>query len=69
MSISIEEDDKSPAAPSPQKSFIIVENAEGQPASKEINWDGDQDKLNPINWNPRKKWLILGIISTMTFIT
>jgi hypothetical protein len=69
MSTSMEENDKSPAALSPQKSFIIVEKAEERPASKEVNWDSDQDKLNPINWNPRKKWLILGIVSTMTFIT
>jgi hypothetical protein len=68
MALSTDEE-KSPTALSPHEAFTTAERAEEQPASKEVSWDGDHDKLNPMNWTPRKKWLILAIVSTMTFIT
>jgi hypothetical protein len=31
--------------------------------------DGDNDPENPMNWQPKHKWLMLILISVMTFIT
>ena len=34
-------------------------------------WDEpvDQDPYNPMNWSPKKKWLNIGILSGITFVT
>ena len=34
-----------------------------------VNWDGENDELNPVNWKGSRKWLNLLIISLMAFIT
>lgn len=38
-------------------------------SSNVVNWDGDDDPLNPMNWKASKKWTNLGIIAMMAFIT
>ncbi|TVY84063.1 Efflux pump radE [Lachnellula suecica] len=38
-------------------------------APRDVDWDGPDDVLNPMNWTPGKKWRTLGIISLMTFVT
>lgn len=40
-----------------------------KPSSSEVNWDGDDDPLNPMNWKASKRWLNLVIIAMMAFIT
>lgn len=34
-----------------------------------VGWDGQDDPLMPLNFASRKKWLIVGLLSTITFIT
>lgn len=34
-----------------------------------VDWDGDNDPANPLNWPQRKKWTSMGIVSAITFIT
>lgn len=34
-----------------------------------VGWDGDNDRSNPMNWPAKKKWLNLGALSVMTFLT
>jgi hypothetical protein len=34
-----------------------------------VNWDGDQDPDNPLNWTLKKKWKNLTIVSLITLIT
>jgi hypothetical protein len=64
--------------PSPSPSLSIIEAGEiDQEAAQEVektpsnvvNWDGDRDELNPMNWKAAKKWRILFVVSVMTFIT
>lgn len=33
-----------------------------------VNWD-ENDPENPYNWTAKKKWLNIGILSTITFLT
>lgn len=35
----------------------------------EVYWEGDQDPENPQNWNVRRKCLIIGTVSFITFLT
>ena len=34
-----------------------------------VDWDGDHDPDNPLNWSAKKKWRNLVIISSITLIT
>ena len=34
-----------------------------------VNWDGDNDQLNPQNWKHSKKWLNVLVIALMTIST
>lgn len=34
-----------------------------------IDWDGPNDPANPMNWTSKKKWLVIALISAMTFAT
>lgn len=34
-----------------------------------INWDGDADPENPLNWSGKKKWTNGGLLAAMTLIT
>lgn len=40
------------------------------PASLEelVDFDGPDDKLNPINWSPSYKWTIVASMSVMTLL-
>ena len=37
--------------------------------SSRVNWDGDNDELNPQNWTAAKKWQNMVVIGMMTYIT
>ena len=47
----------------------VVKSSVEKPSSNEVNWDGDDDPLNPMNWKASKRWLNLLVISMMAFIT
>ncbi|PNH47869.1 hypothetical protein VD0004_g547 [Verticillium dahliae] len=34
-----------------------------------VDWDGPDDPENPMNWPDRQKWLNIGLISLLTFVT
>lgn len=38
-------------------------------SSNKIDWNGANDKLNPMNWTSKKKWTNLGILSMMSLVT
>lgn len=40
-----------------------------RPNLNEVNWDGDDDPLNPMNWKASKRWLNLLVIAMMALIT
>ena len=35
----------------------------------EVNWDGENDEEDPMNWKSAKKWQNLGLISIMSLST
>jgi hypothetical protein len=37
--------------------------------TSDVNWDGDDDQLNPMNWAATRKWGNLSIISVMSLST
>ncbi|KAE9987066.1 hypothetical protein EG328_003848 [Venturia inaequalis] len=43
------------------------EKAENDPNI--VDWDGEDDPMNPLNWTPKKKWIIVGLLSLMTLVT
>ena len=55
----------------PPPDFVRAEtgHAPAELPFQEINWDGPNDELNPMNWPSGKKWRTLGVISLMAFIT
>ena len=46
-----------------------VKSSVEKPSSDEVNWDGDDDPLNPTNWKASKRWLNLLVIAMVAFIT
>ncbi|KAK0513308.1 hypothetical protein JMJ35_004294 [Cladonia borealis] len=46
-----------------------VKSSVEKPSSDEVNWDDDDDPLNPMNWKASTRWLNLLVISMMAFIT
>ena len=46
-----------------------VKSSVEKPSSDTVNWDGDDDPLNPMNWKASKRWLNLLVIAMMAFIT
>jgi hypothetical protein len=34
-----------------------------------VDWDGDDDPQNPLNWSDSKKWSNMAVVSAITFIT
>ncbi|EEY21521.1 benomyl/methotrexate resistance protein [Verticillium alfalfae VaMs.102] len=46
-------------------------NTEPQPVDDPnlVDWDGPDDPENPMNWHDRQKWLNIGLISLLTFVT
>ncbi|KAB8336668.1 hypothetical protein FH972_020979 [Carpinus fangiana] len=34
-----------------------------------VTWDGPDDPENPMNWTDRKKWLLIAVVSSITFTT
>lgn len=40
-----------------------------KPSPNGVNWDSDDDPLNPMHWKTSKKWLNLVVIAMMAFIT
>ncbi|KAF2436537.1 MFS general substrate transporter [Tothia fuscella] len=34
-----------------------------------VDYDGDDDPMNPLNWTAKKKWIMGGFLSGMTFVT
>jgi hypothetical protein len=39
------------------------------PPPNQVNWDGENDPQNPVNWGASVKWKNLGVISAMAFVT
>ena len=44
----------------------IVQEEERDPNA--INWEGEDDPRNPMNWAPRRKWSNIGALSVMTVL-
>lgn len=34
-----------------------------------VDYDGENDPSNPLNWTTKKKWTMGGFLSAMTFVT
>lgn len=34
-----------------------------------VDFDEPKDPENPVNWQPRKKWLIVLVLAAMTFVS
>jgi hypothetical protein len=34
-----------------------------------VDWDGEDDPQNPMNWSNTRKYLIIALVSTITFVT
>jgi hypothetical protein len=34
-----------------------------------VNWESKDDSNNPMNWKMKKKWVNIGIIGLITFLT
>ena len=34
-----------------------------------VDWDGEEDPENPLNWPPRKKAVNIALLSCLTFVT
>lgn len=34
-----------------------------------VDWDGDDDPQNPLNWPSSKKTIVIVLISSLTFVT
>ena len=32
-----------------------------------VNWEGSEDPQNPMNWSTLHKWIIIALVSTITF--
>jgi hypothetical protein len=54
---------------SPDLSNTETENVSAEPLAEGVGWDGPADEMNPLNWESRKKWRMVGVVSIMTFIT
>jgi hypothetical protein len=57
------------SANSPNHPKVENKNFSTELQSEGVGWDGPADELNPMNWESRKKWRMVGIVSIMTFIT
>ncbi|GKZ22857.1 hypothetical protein AbraIFM66951_004981 [Aspergillus brasiliensis] len=55
-----------PPSPSP-KTVTIDTTAVANPT--EVDWDGDADPTNPMNWSPWYRWCHIVVISFLTFVT
>jgi hypothetical protein len=59
-----------PRASSHDTSDIEAVPADGKvPSNDEVNWDGANDQMNPMNWGTSRKLQNLGIISVMSLST
>lgn len=38
-------------------------------ADFDVFWDGENDPENPMNWSAARRWLIVGMVSFITFLT
>lgn len=34
-----------------------------------VDWDGDDDPSKAVNWSPRKKWINITLLATLTLLT
>ena len=34
-----------------------------------VDWDGPDDKENPLNWPAKQKWMNIGLLSAITLLT
>jgi hypothetical protein len=51
--------------------FVVVEHGrkEAQGKAEElVDFEGPEDKSNPINWSAAYKWTVVGAMSVMTMI-
>ncbi|GKZ28479.1 hypothetical protein AbraIFM66950_007147 [Aspergillus brasiliensis] len=54
--------------PSPSSKTIAIDTtAAANPT--EVDWDGDADPANPMNWSPWYRWCHIVVISLLTFVT
>jgi multidrug resistance protein len=51
----------------PQKELSDEANEEADPNI--VFWDGPDDPQNPMNWSTTRKWLSIGLVSMITFLT
>ncbi|KAJ5331705.1 benomyl/methotrexate resistance protein [Penicillium atrosanguineum] len=47
----------------------VSEKTASEPDPDLVNWDGEDDPENPVNWTLKKKWANGGLLASMTFIT
>ena len=54
-----------------EKTAAAAEPASVQPVSDPnvIEWDGPNDPHNPLNWSTPRKWIIIALVSLITFNT
>ena len=50
-----------------QEGVQAKENHQEEKDSSLVDWDGNEDPDNPMNWSPRYKWLITVVLGLMTF--
>lgn len=49
---------------------VVADEAAPPPADPDVvDWDGPDDPKNPQNWSSLHKWTLIGLVSTITFIT
>ena len=69
MSI-LEEESEASLPPLPDNSAVEASAVNEKIESpNEINWEGENDQSNPMNWSTAKKWRNLSVVSMMTLST
>ncbi|GJP90786.1 Fungal specific transcription factor domain family protein [Aspergillus niger] len=59
-----------PAARPPSTSpTTVASNIAAVANPTEVDWDGDADPSNPMNWSFWYRWCHIGVISLLTFVT
>jgi hypothetical protein len=58
-----------PPSPASVKGAEAAPSPNGNAASNQVWWDGDDDPENPMNWSPFRKWGTVALVSGLTFLT
>jgi hypothetical protein len=43
-----------------------IQPSEGHETPQIVDWDGPDDRANPMNWSPIRKWITIGLVSFNT---